>query len=440
MLTVDQSNSPSAGDAERLLPRLTYDGMPAALLPTRGQGTLVAIGFPLAVLAVLGLWLALHGFTISTSLPAAVVLVAMVLLAERIDVVVSPRMHVSPAGGFVVAAGLIGGPLLGACAGAAVDAPFADVAWRKSCAWGGADALQGFVVGLVGQQLVLGGSAGALALAAVGLLTAVAMNGLAVVVVAFDRKVKLGSEVGISWRTQLLTWLLAWPPLAAFVFLFRRAPWLALALAAGLLALLWLGNRVRLGLEQRLAEEQLRARLDALTGAPNRYALAEALKSEHARIMRGGRTAALFFLDLDRFKTVNDTHGYAAGDRLLVDVYQRLRNELRASDQIFRWGGEEFVVLAPQVERNELADVAERLRLLLATKLFSIDGKPRTVTGSVGGVLLDDTRSAEAALEAASRLVRQAKLTRDTALVETAHSGSGIAAGAPQAAARVSGR
>jgi diguanylate cyclase (GGDEF)-like protein len=155
-----------------------------------------------------------------------------------------------------------------------------------------------------------------------------------------------------------------------------------------------------------------------LTTAPNRYALAEALTTEQARVGRGGRTAALCFLDLDRFKSVNDTYGYAAGDRLLVDVHHRLRSELRTSDRIFRWGGEEFVVLAPHVERAELADFAERLRLLLATRPFAIDGRPRTITGSVGAVLLDGTGPAEDALEAASRLVRKAKATRNTAVVD----------------------
>jgi diguanylate cyclase (GGDEF)-like protein len=101
-------------------------------------------------------------------------------------------------------------------------------------------------------------------------------------------------------------------------------------------------------------------------------------------------------------------------------VHQRLRSELRASDLVFRWGGEEFVVLAPHVDRAELADFAERLRLLLATRPFAIDGRPRTVTGSVGAVLLDGTRPADAALEAAGRLVRKAKLTRNTAVVERA--------------------
>ena len=177
-------------------------------------------------------------------------------------------------------------------------------------------------------------------------------------------------------------------------------------------------HRFRRSLERTLAGERSRARVDALTSAPNRYALTEALTTEQARIRRGGRTAALCFLDLDRFKSVNDTYGYAAGDRLLVDVHSRLRGALRASDLVFRWGGEEFVVLAPHVERAELADFAERLRLLLATRPFAIDGRPRTITGSVGAVLLDDTRPADDALEAASRLVKKAKQTRNAAVVE----------------------
>jgi len=197
-----------------------------------------------------------------------------------------------------------------------------------------------------------------------------------------------------------------------------------LAFAAGLLLIAAWANRFRRRLERTLAGERSRARVDALTSAPNRYALAEALTSEHARIRRGGRTAALCFLDLDRFKSVNDTYGYAAGDRLLVDVHDRLRGELRASDLVFRWGGEEFVVLAPHVERAELADFAERLRLLLATRPFAIDGRPRTITGSVGAVLLDETRPAQDALEAASRLVKKAKQTRNAAVVERAATGA----------------
>jgi diguanylate cyclase (GGDEF)-like protein len=216
-----------------------------------------------------------------------------------------------------------------------------------------------------------------------------------------------------------VAWFLPAPLVVAFVYVFQTAPGLAVALAAGsLLCAAW-ANRFRLRLERTIAAERSRARVDALTSAPNRYALAEALRAEHARIRRGGRTAAVCFLDLDRFKTVNDTYGYAAGDRLLVDVHERLRDHLRATDLVFRWGGEEFVVLAPHVERDELADFAERLRLLLATRPFAIDGRPRTITASVGAVLFDDSRPGQDALDAASRLVRKAKVTRNTAIVQT---------------------
>ena len=220
------------------------------------------------------------------------------------------------------------------------------------------------------------------------------------------------------------SWLLPAPLLVAFLYLFHTASALALAFAAGVLLVLAEGNRFRRRLERSLAEERSRARVDALTNASNRYALAEALTAEQARIRRGGRPAALCFLDLDRFKRVNDSYGYAAGDALLVDVYQRLRGELRASDLVFRWGGEEFVVLAPHVERPEVRDFAERLRLLIATRPFSIDGRPRTITGSVGAVLLDEGRPGEAALEEASRLVRKAKVTRNSAVVDNTLDGA----------------
>lgn len=401
--------------------------MPGAMRSGRGQGTLVAIGFPIAAVLAVALWLDLHGAGIDTGVPAAVVLVTLTAFAQRIRLVVAPRTSVSTADAFLVAAALVGGPLLGVCAGVSMQAFAIADPWRKRSAYAGAGALQGFVVGLVGEQLTLRSASGAVAVAAAGLLTGFALNAAAIALVARDRDIKLRSELRVAWRAIVLTWLLPGPLLAAFLFLFRATSALALAFAAGVLLAVAFGNRFRLRLERSLAQERSRARVDALTDAPNRYALAEALTAEQARIRRGGRPAALCFLDLDRFKTVNDTYGYAAGDRLLVDVHQRLRDQLRAMDLVFRWGGEEFVVLAPHVERPELADFAERLRLLIATRPFSIDGRPRTITGSVGAVLLGEERPAEAALELAGRLVRKAKLTRNTAVVDTAADAAGKA-------------
>jgi diguanylate cyclase (GGDEF)-like protein len=356
-------------------------------------------------------------------LPAALVLVLLTALAEQLNVVVGRRTRISLAGPFLVAAALVGGPLVGACAGAATATFTTGDPRRKRAVCAVAGALQGLGVGLVGEQLTQSGVSGAVLAATVGLATGLALDAR-LVLRSLGRGGKLRRELGAAWRAIVASWFLPAPLLVVFLYLFPTEPGLALAFAAGLLLAAAWANRLRRRLERTLAAERSRARVDALTDAPNRYALAEALTSEQARIKRGGRTAALCFLDLDRFKTVNDTYGYAAGDRLLVDVHHRLRSELRASDRVFRWGGEEFVVLAPHVDRAELADFAERLRLLLATRPFAIDGRPRTITGSVGAVLLDETRPAQEALEAASRLVKKAKQTRNAAVVERAAAGA----------------
>ena len=356
-------------------------------------------------------------------MPAALILVALTALAEQLDVVVGRRTRVSLAGPFLVAAALVGGPLVGACAGASTEAFTTGDPWRKRALCAAAGALQGLAIGLAGQQFSHDGVSGAVVAAAVGLPIGFALNGR-VLLRALGPGFRLRQELRAAWRPLVVVWFLPAPLLVVFLYVFETAPGLALAFAAGLLLVAAWANRFRRRLEQTLAGERSRARVDALTSAPNRYALAEALTSEQARIRRGGRTAALCFLDLDRFKTVNDTYGYAAGDRLLVDVHSRLRGALRASDLVFRWGGEEFVVLAPHVEHAELADFAERLRLLLSTRPFAIDGRPRTITGSVGAVLLDDGRAAQEALEAASRLVKKAKQTRNAAVVERSAAGA----------------
>jgi diguanylate cyclase (GGDEF)-like protein len=359
------------------------------------------------------------GSGLDTGIPAAFVLVALTALAEQLNLVVGRRTRVSLSGPFLVAAALVGGPLVGACAGASTELFTTGDLRRKRVLCAVAGALQGFVVGLVGEQLSQGGLSGAVIAATVGLVTGLVLNER-LVLRALGRGFRLRPELRAAWRPIVVSWFLPAPLLVVFLYLFPTTPGLALAFAAGLLLVSASANRFRRRLERTLASERARARVDALTSAPNRYALAEALTSEQARIRRGGRTAAVCFLDLDRFKTVNDTYGYAAGDRLLVDVHHRLRSELRASDLVFRWGGEEFVVLAPHVDAAELADFAERLRLLLATRPFAIDGRPRTITGSVGAVLLEDSSAGQDALEAASRLVKKAKETRNTAVVDRA--------------------
>jgi len=173
----------------------------------------------------------------------------------------------------------------------------------------------------------------------------------------------------------------------------------------------------------QLEQEQARARTDALTGALNRHALDEALVSEQARVDRGAKPTGILFLDADRFRDVNNTYGYATGDALLVAVHDRLRSELRASDSVYRWGGEEFVVIAPEVgDEASLAAGAERLRRLFADEPLEAGALLLPVTVSIGAALLENGRDAMETVEQAGRLAKKAKEWRNTVLVQTADS------------------
>jgi diguanylate cyclase (GGDEF)-like protein/PAS domain S-box-containing protein len=125
---------------------------------------------------------------------------------------------------------------------------------------------------------------------------------------------------------------------------------------------------------------------DPLTGLPNRRLLIEALITALADLGRGHRTGtvALMFVDLDRFKLVNDVLGHDAGDALLRTAAARLRNAVRAHDMVARFGGDEFVVLLQHVaDRGELHDVAQRILDAIATPI-QVGGETADVGASVG--------------------------------------------------------
>ncbi len=148
-------------------------------------------------------------------------------------------------------------------------------------------------------------------------------------------------------------------------------------------------------LERRVAErtralEEANARLnrlatlDPLTGVWNRRRFLELAGAELGRARRYGRELGIFLLDLDRFKTINDTHGHAAGDEVLRTVVKRTREALRASDHIARFGGEEFVVLLPETDGDGALVVAERVRASLAATPVIVEARAVPVTGSIG--------------------------------------------------------
>lgn len=123
---------------------------------------------------------------------------------------------------------------------------------------------------------------------------------------------------------------------------------------------------------------------DLLTGLPNRMLFNDRLPLALAQAHRSGSLLAVMFLDLDRFKTINDTLGHAIGDLLLQGVAQRLTPCLREGDTVSRWGGDEFTILLPQIQSVEDAAKAAQ-RILEALKpAFDLDGHELYVTSSIG--------------------------------------------------------
>lgn len=123
---------------------------------------------------------------------------------------------------------------------------------------------------------------------------------------------------------------------------------------------------------------------DALTGLPNRSLFTKLLGQTLSEAQRYGRRAAVAFLDLDRFKQINDTLGHDAGDELLREVANRLRSCVRESDTVARLGGDEFVVLLPELADEQYAAVVARKILTATAKPFKLLGQEFRVTASIG--------------------------------------------------------
>jgi diguanylate cyclase (GGDEF)-like protein len=124
---------------------------------------------------------------------------------------------------------------------------------------------------------------------------------------------------------------------------------------------------------------------DDVTGLFNARHLYTVLESEVYRSQRFGYEFSLIFLDLDHFKQVNDRHGHLVGSRLLAEIGQRIKNDLRLIDYAFRYGGDEFVVLLPQTGKESSVIVAKRLQKRLREHAFRADdGTQLQVTTSIG--------------------------------------------------------
>jgi len=164
---------------------------------------------------------------------------------------------------------------------------------------------------------------------------------------------------------------------------------------------------VRKHAEMRLAQL---AQYDTLTGLPNRNLFRDRLEQALARARRSGHSMALMFLDLDQFKEINDTLGHAAGDELLREVGDRLRDNLREVDTIARLGGDEFTVIVESISGRDRAEAIARKIVDLFALPVTVGGRNLTVTCSVGITLRpEDADDAEELLKAADIAMYRAK-------------------------------
>jgi len=145
---------------------------------------------------------------------------------------------------------------------------------------------------------------------------------------------------------------------------------------------------------------------DPLTGAGNRRALNAALEQAQYARRRYARPASLLLLDLDHFKRINDELGHQAGDRVLIGVAGFLAERLRRSDRLFRFGGEEFVILLPETREADALTLAEKLRRGCAE--LGVEGVAR-LTFSVGAAELEAEESVDGWLQRADEALYRAK-------------------------------
>lgn len=171
-------------------------------------------------------------------------------------------------------------------------------------------------------------------------------------------------------------------------------------------------NQAAVAIENAIVYERVEnlAATDALTGLFNRRYLDGALERELARADRSGSSLALLLLDIDHFKSFNDSYGHAMGDLVLKKVATTLQRCLRQADVLARFGGEEFVVLLPQVGERGAVESAERIRAALERSGIHPGGPRKRLTVSIGlAMLRDHADTSEALLRAADEALYRAK-------------------------------
>lgn len=162
-------------------------------------------------------------------------------------------------------------------------------------------------------------------------------------------------------------------------------------------------------LQGELDKASVQARLDPLTGALNRRGLDEAFAREVTKARRQGVPLCLAMLDIDNFKTLNDTHGHKAGDSALSHLVAVARTSMRPQDTMARYGGEEFVILLPDTGIDHAVEAMQRLQRELTKRFFLQNNERLLITFSAGVALLDADEAPDDAVKRADHAMYLAK-------------------------------
>lgn len=171
-------------------------------------------------------------------------------------------------------------------------------------------------------------------------------------------------------------------------------------------------DQLRTSAEESAARAEVaqeRAMTDALTGLLNRYGLQHTLAREQSEARRYNRSLSCLVIDLDNFKTINDTYGHAVGDLALQQVASILKEAVRGSDTVFRYGGEEFLVLLPETDLDGAIALGEKIRAAAISRPFGDGERIFNLTLSAGASSLCAGESGNDMIARADMALYQAK-------------------------------
>ncbi len=168
-------------------------------------------------------------------------------------------------------------------------------------------------------------------------------------------------------------------------------------------------NSSQVAMRQRSAELQKMALFDALTGAANRRYIEMHLETRLNELQRYGWPFGILFIDIDHFKRVNDTYGHDAGDKVLKMVAETLMSNMKTYDILRRWGGEEFVAIIVNVDKELPYSIAHRFCLLIQRSGLSLNSALLRVTVSIGAIFAHAGDTVEQLVKSADRLMYLSK-------------------------------